>query len=39
MADRIGAVALQGDTAGVEMWKTIAARLNDLSQRDRGEFT
>jgi hypothetical protein len=38
-AERIGALVLQGDTAGVEMWKAIAARLDDLSQTDRGEVT
>lgn len=38
-AERIGALALQGDTAGVEMWKAIAARLDDLSRTDRGEVT
>lgn len=39
VAERIGALALYGDTAGVEMWKAIAARLNDLSKTDRGEVT
>ena len=39
VTERIGALALQGDTAGVEMWKAIAARLNDLLQTDRGEAT
>lgn len=37
--ERIGALALQGDTAGVEMWKAIAARLDDISHTDRGEVT
>lgn len=39
VAERIGALALQRDTAGVEMWKAIAARLDDLSHADRGEVT
>lgn len=37
VAERIGALALQGDAAGVEMWKAIAARLDALSRSDPGE--
>ncbi|MFC5797093.1 DUF6961 family protein [Sphingopyxis terrae] len=33
VAERVGALALQGDAAGVEMWKAIAARLQDLSRQ------
>jgi hypothetical protein len=32
VAERIGALALQGDMDGVSMWKAIAARLQTLSQ-------
>lgn len=39
VAERIGALARQGDTVGVEMWKAIAARLDDLSHTDRSEVT
>lgn len=39
VAERIGALALQGDTTGVEMWKAVAVRLDDLSHTDRGEVT
>ncbi|WP_081611113.1 DUF6961 family protein [Sphingopyxis sp. MC1] len=37
VAERIGALALRGDTAGVETWKAIAARLANLSPPGRGE--
>ena len=30
IAERIGALALAGDTAGVERWKAIAARMTQL---------
>jgi len=30
IAERIGALALQGDEAGVERWRQIAARLDQL---------
>lgn len=30
VAERIGALALAGDAAGVEMWKAIAARLDQM---------
>lgn len=30
VAERIGSLAVAGDTAGVEMWRAIAARLADL---------
>lgn len=39
IAERIGALALQGDAAGVEMWKAIAARLDALSRADHREST
>ncbi|APZ97523.1 hypothetical protein BWQ93_02725 [Sphingopyxis sp. QXT-31] len=32
VAARIGALALAGDGAGVERWKTIAAKLNALAR-------
>lgn len=31
VAERIGALALEGDAAGVEMWKAIGAKLDALS--------
>jgi hypothetical protein len=31
VAERIGALALDGDMAGVETWKAIARRIVDLS--------
>jgi hypothetical protein len=37
VAERIGALALQGDAAGVTRWKAIAARLDALSSPRRGE--
>lgn len=39
IAERIGALALQGDAAGVEMWKAIAARLDALSPAGQGQAT
>jgi hypothetical protein len=30
VADRIGALVLDGDTRGVEAWKSIAARIQEL---------
>ncbi len=33
VAERIGAFALAGDRAGVETWKAIAARLEQLRSR------
>lgn len=39
VAERIGALALQGDAAGVEMWKAIAVRLDALSPAGQGEAT
>jgi hypothetical protein len=32
IAERIGALAVQGDLAGVQRWKQIAARLDQLRQ-------
>ncbi|SEH12554.1 hypothetical protein SAMN05428974_0501 [Sphingopyxis sp. YR583] len=32
VAERIGALALAGDAAGVAMWKAIAARLDAMTQ-------
>jgi len=37
IAERIGALALQGDAPGVQMWKAIAARLDALSRSNPGE--
>ncbi|BBB13435.1 DUF6961 family protein [Sphingopyxis sp. FD7] len=34
VAERIGALALTGDLAGVEMWKAIAKRLDQLGRAD-----
>ena len=34
VAERIGALALAGDEAGVATWKAIAARIDQLSGRD-----
>ncbi len=36
IAERVGALALAGDVAGVETWKAIAARVDQLG-RGRGE--
>jgi hypothetical protein len=33
VADRIGALVLDGDTRGVEAWKSIAARIQEIMQR------
>lgn len=33
VAERIGALALAGDMAGVERWKAIAARMTHLAQQ------
>ena len=32
VAERIGALAVAGDLAGVETWKAIAARMDELSR-------
>lgn len=34
VAERIGALAIDGDTAGIEVWRAIAARLDALSTDD-----
>jgi len=34
VAERLGAVGLAGDGAGVERWMQIAARINQLRQGD-----
>ena len=33
VADRIGALVLDGDMRGVEAWKSIAARIQEIIQR------
>ncbi len=33
VAERIGALALAGDAAGIERWKAIAARMERLAPR------
>lgn len=33
IAERIGALSLAGDNAGVQTWKAIAARFDQLSHR------
>jgi hypothetical protein len=33
IAERIGALALAGDAAGIERWKAIAARMAQLAPR------
>jgi len=35
VAERIGALAIAGDTAGVERWKEIAAKLQQLIEAPR----
>lgn len=30
IAERIGALALQGDAAGIELWKAVAAKFQSL---------
>ena len=32
VAERIGALVVAGDVAGMETWKAIAARINELSE-------
>ena len=36
IAEQIGVLALAGDMAGIEMWKRIAAALDQLSPRNAG---
>lgn len=37
VAERIGALAIEGDAAGMAQWKAIAARLDALASPNRGE--
>lgn len=37
IAERVGALALAGDAAGVERWRAIAAKLDALRQEPRAQ--